>query len=130
MPPSTDEEDAYFTSIRAELESAIGDGVDSAIAHRVEEPVKWVGNFMLRRLAAERRSSKNAADRAADRLPELAGLASLRMLDLRFCSGLEALPELVGLASLQELHLSGCSGLEALPELAGLASLQTLNLYD
>ena len=56
MPLSPDEEAAqqqYVTWICTELESAISDAVDSAISRQVEDPVKWVAEFMLRQRTAQ-----------------------------------------------------------------------------
>ena len=69
MPPSAEEKEAqrqYYTSTRTELESALACAVSNAIGGRVQEPVKWVANFLLQRLE-QQRGGMDAADGAPSR---------------------------------------------------------------
>ncbi|HEV7406247.1 MAG TPA: NACHT domain-containing protein [Chthoniobacteraceae bacterium] len=65
---------------------------------------------------------------AVSDLRPLAGLASLRVLDLHHCTAVSDLTPLAGLPSLGTLWLNGCTAVSDLKPLAGLASLKTLNL--
>ena len=74
MPLSPDEEEAeqqYVTSVCTELESAISDAVDSAISRQVEDPVKWVAEFMLRQRTAQQLDLPTPEPPAMSRIEEL-----------------------------------------------------------